>query len=233
MTKHNAGTRNGIRALRGRPAGRLLLSGARGSVAAALGHGDRHSRRLCRRRCARDAQAHYPKAVAPWAGVPWGALGRDCHAGSGRPDNLAGAGAHGPLCASAGRERGRRPWLSAARRTDPRQRGCEAEARRHGRRPRSRPSPVDLHAARCPHGRPDPRPTAPLPMARPNPRCACACAACAHGPAADKFDAVTLADTVTVAAAMDSRSLCRIHGRTCRFYSDAPLSPRSKNREMG
>lgn len=40
-------------------------------------------------------------------------------------------------------------------------------ARRHGRRPRSRPSPVDLHAARCPHGRPDPRPTAPLPMARP------------------------------------------------------------------
>ena len=35
--------------------------------------------------------------------------------------------AHDALCASAGRERGRRPWLSAARRTDPRQRGCEAE----------------------------------------------------------------------------------------------------------
>ena len=30
------------------------------------------------------------------------------------------AHAHGPLCASAGRERGRRPWLSAARGTDPR-----------------------------------------------------------------------------------------------------------------
>lgn len=37
------------------------------------------------------------------------------------------ARAHGPLCASAGRERGRRPWLSAARRTVPRKRGCEAE----------------------------------------------------------------------------------------------------------
>lgn len=83
------------------------------------------------------------------------------------------------------------------RETDPRQRGCGAEARRHGRRPRSRPSPVDSRAARCPHGRPDPRPTAPLPMARPNPRCACACGACAHGPAADKFDDVTV--TISVA----------------------------------
>ena len=107
------------------------------------------------------------------------------------------ARAHGPLCASAGRERGRRPWLSAARRTDPRQRGCETEARRHGRRPRSRPSPVDSHAARCPHGRPDPRPTAPLPMARPNPRRACACVACAYGPAADKFCDVTVTASVS------------------------------------
>ena len=51
------------------------------------------------------------------------------HNGSamGPASRAARAGREGPLCASAGRERGRRPWLSAARRTDPRQRGCEAE----------------------------------------------------------------------------------------------------------
>lgn len=54
----------------------------------------------------------------------------------------------------------------------PAKRGCEAEARRHGRRPRPRPSPADSHVARRPHGRPDPRLTAPLPMARFKPRCA-------------------------------------------------------------
>lgn len=37
LVKSHAGSHNGIRALRGRPAGRLLLSGARESVAAALG----------------------------------------------------------------------------------------------------------------------------------------------------------------------------------------------------
>ena len=42
-------------------------------------------------------KAHDPKAVAPWAGVPWGARGRACHAGSGRPDNLAGAGTQGAV----------------------------------------------------------------------------------------------------------------------------------------
>ena len=133
--------------------------------------------------------------------------------------------AGGPLCASAGRERGRRPWLSAARRTDLRQRGCEAEARRHGRRPRSRPSPVDSHAARCPHGRPDPRPTAPLPMARPNPRSTCACVACAHGPAADKFDDVTVTVSVTFGDGSVAGSSAGIRTRASSSRSFRHLQP--------
>ncbi|MBE6470050.1 MAG: hypothetical protein E7001_08975 [Coriobacteriaceae bacterium] len=53
--------------------------------------------------CAHDTQAHDPNTVAPWAGAPWGARGRDCHAGSGRPDNLAGAGTQGAVGVDGGR----------------------------------------------------------------------------------------------------------------------------------
>ena len=51
----------------------------------------------------------------------------------------------------------------------PAKRGCD-EPGETTPTPRLEADPGDLHAARCPHGRPDPRPTAPLPMARPNPR---------------------------------------------------------------
>ena len=51
----------------------------------------------------------------------------------------------------------------------PAKRGCD-EPGETTATPRLEADSGDSHAARCPHGRPDPRPTAPLPMARPNPR---------------------------------------------------------------
>lgn len=78
-------------------------------------------------------------------------------------------GARTPLCAGARPEAWAWAWLSPPRRADPRKRGCD-EPGETTATPRLEADPGDLHAARCPHGRPDPRPTAPLPMARPNPR---------------------------------------------------------------